>query len=258
LSTATSGRPGGTRSQLAGTLAFLAVVVSASAGPFVARAVESRGATTVTRMPTTASRVVAAMSGPVTISRPSVRFEHFRARTRHHPTTTTTIVPATAPPQTVPRVVARVDVPPGSYTTAGALCVETVAEVSWPPGWAVNCEGSRSGLLGVTNRQGTHLFMRSGLSASFLMMVAAHEAGHAWDLARLGPSDIATWCAARGCDAAHFFDGPGGPGWSEPGGAEDWAEAWRICHGGSDMRNYIGLGPPSAALCALQLRLVES
>jgi hypothetical protein len=138
------------------------------------------------------------------------------------------------------------------------LCAQAVAEVSWPPGWTVSCEGSRSGLLGLTNRQGTQLFMRSGLSEGFYVMVATHEAGHAWDLARLNPSDIATWCAARDCDAAHFFDGPGGPGWSEPGGAEDWAEAWRICHGGSDMRNYIGLGSPSPDLCALQLRLVES
>jgi hypothetical protein len=100
--------------------------------------------------------------------------------------------------------------------------------------------------------------MRSGSSASFDVMVAAHEAGHAWDFARLSPSDIATWCGARGCDAAHFFDGPGGPGWSEPGGAEDWAESWRICHGGTDMRNYLGLGPPSPELCALQLRLVAN
>jgi hypothetical protein len=101
--------------------------------------------------------------------------------------------------------------------------------------------------------------MRSGLSESFYVIVAGHEAGHAWDFTRLSPSDIATWCAARGCDAAHFFDGSvGGPGWVEAGGAEDWAEAWRICHGGVDFRNYIGLGWPSSALCALQLQLVAS
>jgi hypothetical protein len=100
--------------------------------------------------------------------------------------------------------------------------------------------------------------MRSGLSESFYLMVAMHESGHAWDFARLSTSDIETWCAARGCDAVHFFDGPGGPDWSEPGGAEDWAEAWRICHGGGDFRNYLGLGSPSSVLCALQLRLVAS
>jgi hypothetical protein len=101
--------------------------------------------------------------------------------------------------------------------------------------------------------------MRSGLSESFYVMVAAHEAGHAWDFARLSPSDIATWCAARGCDAARFFEGSvSGPGWVEAGGAEDWAEVWRICHGGTDMRSYIGLGPPTPALCALQLQLVSS
>jgi len=98
--------------------------------------------------------------------------------------------------------------------------------------------------------------MRGGLSASFYLMLAQHESGHAWDFARLDAAKIAIWCAARGCDASAFYDGSvAGPGWVEAGGAEDWAEAWRMCHGGTDMRVYIGLGPPSPALCALQRQL---
>src|SRR5262249_56527974 len=131
-----------------------------------------------------------------------------------------------------PPVAARVEVPSNPSSTSGDLCEQAVAAVSWPPGWPVSCEGYRSGLLGLTNRDGSHIYMRSGESESFYVIVAGHEAGHAWDFARLSPADIATWCAARGCDAAHFFDGSvRGPGWVEAGGAEDWAESWRICHG---------------------------
>jgi len=137
--------------------------------------------------------------------------------------------------------------------------MQAVAEVWWPPGWPVSCEGSRPGLLGLTNREGTHLYIRSGVSVSYYAMVATHEAGNAWDFARLSAPDIATWCAARGCNASTFYAGPvGGPGWVDAGAAEDWAESWRICRGGTDMRNYIGLGPPSPQLCALQLQLVAS
>jgi hypothetical protein len=137
--------------------------------------------------------------------------------------------------------------------------MQAVAQVWWPPNWPVSCEGSRPGLLGLTNREGTHLYIRPGLSVSYYVMVATHEAGNAWDFARLSSADIATWCAARGCNGSAFYSGPvGGPGWVDAGAAEDWAESWRMCRGGTNMRNYIGLGPPSPQLCALQLQLVAS
>jgi hypothetical protein len=242
---------------LALALASLGAFVARAAGPVTAPAPVAAGSTGAGVASQFAS-LRAVVPGLVANSSGPVQF-HRRRLARPKPTTTTSsTVPVTTPPTTAPHIVARVDVPPNAYPTSSALCAQAVAQVSWPPGWPVSCEGPRSGLLGLTNRDGTHIFMRSGLSESFYVVVAMHESGHAWDFARLSPSDIVTWCAARGCDAAHFFDGPGGPGWVEAGGAEDWAEVWRICHGGSDMRNYIGLGPPSPALCALQLQLVAS
>ena len=105
----------------------------------------------------------------------------------------------------------------------------------------------------------TTLYVRPGQSPSFLHVVALHEAGHAWNLARLDNGKIARWCAARGCDAAHFFSGgASGPGWHEPGGAEDWAASWDSCHGGEYHRSYLGLGPPTASQCALQNTLTSS
>jgi hypothetical protein len=261
----TTGRRNGARSRITGALGVAAVIALASFGAFVARAAgplaaptPAPGASTSARIASQFASVRAGVPGLVANSSGPVQFHHHRVAARKATTTTTTTVPVTTPPTTAPHVIAQVDVPPNTYPTSSTLCAEAVAQVSWPPGWPVSCEGSRSGLLGLTNREGTHIYMRSDLSESYYVVIAMHESGHAWDFARLSPADIATWCAARGCDAAHFFDGPGGPGWVEAGGAEDWAEVWRICHGGGDMRNYIGLGPPTAALCALQLQLVAS
>ena len=92
---------------------------------------------------------------------------------------------------------------------------------------------------------------------TWLRVVALHEAGHAWDLARLDAARISQWCGARGCDAARFLSGgASSAGWSQPGGAEDWASSWDACHGGEYARLYIGLGPPTTSQCALQNALV--
>ena len=261
---APAGRLGEARFHVAGVLGIVAAVAFASTGAYIARAngpVPAVAVVAVTSTPVAspARAVRAALPGIAAMSSRPVQF-HRRLAPKRKPksaTTTTTTVPVTAP--TTPRVVASIAGPISSYPTSSELCAEAVAQISWPSGWPVNCEGSRPGLLGLTNRYGTHLYMRSGLSESFYVMVAGHEAGHAWDFARLSPADIVTWCAARGCDAAHFFDGAvSGPGWVEAGGAEDWAEAWRICRGGTDMRDYIGLGLPTPAQCSLMLQLVAS
>ena len=128
----------------------------------------------------------------------------------------------------------------------------------WPSGWNTICAGARSGLLGLTSPTGTTtLYVRPGESSGFLHTVALHEAGHAWNFSHLNPEKIAQWCAARGCNAAHFFTGGAtGAGWSEPAGAEDWAASWDACHGGEYHRSYLGLPAPSPALCALQNALV--
>ena len=113
-------------------------------------------------------------------------------------------------------------------------------------------------MLGLTAPSGTTtLYVRPGESVSLLRSVALHEAGHAWNFSHLNPDKIAQWCSSRGCDAAHFFSGGArGAGWSEPGGAEDWAASWDVCHGGEYHRSYLGLAPPNPAQCALQNSLV--
>jgi hypothetical protein len=101
------------------------------------------------------------------------------------------------------------------------------------------------------------LYVRAGETMSRLRVVALHEAGHAWDFARLDPTRIARWCAVRGCDADRFFSGAvSSSGYAEPGGAEDWASSWDACHGGEYHRSYLGLGPPRPSDCALQNTLV--
>ena len=137
-------------------------------------------------------------------------------------------------------------------------CAAVVAHVVWPAGWNAICAGPRSGILGLTSPEGTTtLYVRPGESSAFLNIVAVHEAGHAWNFSHLDATKIAQWCAARGCNASGFFSGGAqGAGWSEPGGAEDWAASWGACHGGEYHRSYIGLPPPTAALCALQNSLV--
>jgi hypothetical protein len=138
------------------------------------------------------------------------------------------------------------------------MCEAVVAAVAWPRGWRKVCTGSRPGLLGLTNPNGfTTLYVRPDESLATMHVVALHEAGHAWDFARLDPARIARWCAQRGCNAAHFFSGgSGGVDWAQPGGAEDWAAVWDACHGGEYHRSYLGLAAPTAADCARQNALV--
>jgi hypothetical protein len=133
-----------------------------------------------------------------------------------------------------------------------------IASIIWPAGWHASCAGPRAGILGLSGPgPTTTLYIRPGETAYKMRIVALHEAGHAWDLTKLTPAKIQQWCAARGCDAARFFTGGAqGAGWSEPGGAEDWAAAWDACHGGEYHRSYIGLPGPTGAQCALQNALV--
>jgi hypothetical protein len=156
--------------------------------------------------------------------------------------TTTSVAPSTTRTTTTPRRVAIAPL---------ANCAGVVAAIVWPPSWQVVCAGPRPGLLGSTDPSGvTTLFVREGEAMTWLRIVALHESGHAWDLARLDGTVIARWCAARGCDAPRFFSG--GASVHEPGGGEDWAAVWDACHGGEYDRSYLGLPAPTAAQCALQ------
>lgn len=176
---------------------------------------------------------------------------HATSTTR--PSTTTTTATTTT---TVARRVAPVTTAPVRVPTS---CRDIVATIAWPHGWNVVCAGARQGILGLTGPDRvTTLYVRPSESGSFLRSVALHEAGHAWDLARLDPAGIARWCARRGCNAPNFFTGGAhGSDWHEPGGAEDWAAVWNACHGGDYDRSYLGLGPPTPDECALQNELVR-
>ena len=162
--------------------------------------------------------------------------------------TTTTRPPAPLPTTNAP-----------TAPTPPTDCASVVASIAWPEGWHTQCDGPRSEVLGLTDPDGTTtVYVRSGESVEMLEVVARHEAGHAWDFARLDPPKIALWCARRGCDAANFFRGGWNPaGWGEPPGAEDWASAWNACHGGRYDRSYLGLPAPTSDLCALQDALVR-
>ncbi len=137
-------------------------------------------------------------------------------------------------------------------------CPGAVAQVLWPPGWRVECEGRRAGLRGLTLPAGiTYLYVRSN-AVRPLQLTALHEAGHTWGIARLDSAEIGAWCAARGCVAARFYvGGRNREGWSEPGGAEDWAAVWSACHGGAYDRSYLGFAAPDAPLCALEDALIR-
>jgi hypothetical protein len=155
-------------------------------------------------------------------------------------------IPGPVPPVTAPSI---------RVVAARTGCTAVVDDVVWPPGWRVRCSGPRLGLLGTTDRtRGTRLFVRRGEGMARLRVVALHEAGHAWDIARLDARGIAKWCAARGCAPRHFFSDPTAE--MQPRGAEDWAASWDACHGGKYHRSYLGLAAPSRALCALQDVLV--
>jgi hypothetical protein len=179
-----------------------------------------------------------------------------RTRQRVVPTPPTTAKPLpfatltkSAPTSTAPTIRA---------VAAPTSCAGIVAGIVWPPTAHVRCAGPRPGLFGLTDRAGTTLFVRADETMTWLRVAALHEAGHAWDVARLNPVRIAQWCATRGCNAVQFFSGgASGPGWHAPGGAEDWAASWDACHGGEYHRSYIGLAAPTASQCALQNTLVR-
>ena len=168
---------------------------------------------------------------------------------------TTAHVPSTTLTDPSPGPTTRVLVPTAAPPTN---CAEVVAGVVWPPAWRVRCTGPRPGFLGLTSPTAfTTLYVRPSETIRRLRVVALHEAGHAWDFARLRPARIRRWCIARGCDAAHFFSvQPGRSHRHEPPGAEDWAASWDACHGGKYHRSYFGLAAPTRTQCALQNALV--
>jgi hypothetical protein len=151
--------------------------------------------------------------------------------------------PQPKPPVPKPPVITPMTAPSPPPTDCPAILLAVV----WPWGWHANCAGGRAGLLGLTAPSGTTtLYVRPGESVALLRSVALHEAGHAWNFSHLNPDKIAQWCSSRGCDAAHFFSGGAhGAGWSEPGGAEDWAASWDVCHGGEYHAHTSDSRPPA-------------
>jgi hypothetical protein len=234
---------------LAGVDAFVASRAGAALEPIVPPS--ALVGTTSPRQKTSTTR----RSVPSTTTVPRRRAP---TRTRRPVKPTAPVRPAKPPAPPAQPQLAASRPPVAPPVTVPTNCAAVVASIVWPPGWNAICAGPRSGLLGLTAPTGTTtLYVRTGETSAFLRVVALHESGHAWNFARLDANKIAQWCTARGCDAAHFFSGGAqGAGWSEPGGAEDWAASWDACHGGEYHRSYLGLPPPSAALCALQNALV--
>jgi hypothetical protein len=170
-------------------------------------------------------------------------------------TTSTASRPSPAPAQSVASPT------PATASSPVAVCEALKGSVVWPPGWTVVCAGPRAGVLGLTidATNQSVLYMRPGESLALLHTVLLHEAGNAWDFARLAPQGkIAQWCAARGCNPTTFFAGGRAvAGGNEAPAAEDWAASWSACHGGPYHRSYMGLGPPTPAQCALQNQLTN-
>lgn len=240
-------------------LAVVGLVVALAAADVVVAA--EAGAVLASTSPATGGAPIAARSDRPTLPKRLTRPARPTAGTRVAVVVRKVRVPTPPPPRPKPKLVAArppVETPVTTAVAPPTTCSAVVASVVWPPGWHAICAGGRAGLLGLTAPAGTTtLYVRPGESGSFLRVVALHEAGHAWDFARLDGAKIAQWCAARGCDAAHFFSGGAqGAGWSEPGGAEDWASSWDACHGGDYHRSYLGLAAPSGAQCTLQNALV--
>jgi hypothetical protein len=235
------------------SLRHLSVVFAIAALISVDAFVAAQAGAAVESMPGSPAVVAVRATRPATSSRPKAK-----PVPRRRPKVAAT-VRVTKPPlrPAMPKIAA--PKPAATFAvTPSTDCAGVVASVVWPPAWRAICAGGRPGLLGLTSSTGTTtLYVRPGESAALLRTVALHEAGHAWNFSHLNPDKIAQWCSSRGCDAAHFFSGGAhGPGWSEPGGAEDWAASWDVCHGGEYHRSYLGLAPPNAAQCALQNSLV--
>jgi hypothetical protein len=130
--------------------------------------------------------------------------------------------------------------------------------VVWPNGWTVVCTGARAGLLGLTmqaSRQSV-LYVRFGES-SFLAHGAVARGGKRVGLRAAG-AERRDPALVRGAGMQRlnlFSGGISIGGGNEAPAAEDWAASWSACHGGPYHRSYTGLGPPNAALCALQNEL---
>src|SRR5262245_23302042 len=113
---ARSGWRVGPRSQIAG--AFVALLTLRSCGTFIARAIESYGATSAAAH---ASEVRAVLDGVRTISPASVPFRHRREPLRESMTIKNTNA-VQAPAAPAPRMVARVGLVTNAYRTSSVLC----------------------------------------------------------------------------------------------------------------------------------------
>lgn len=224
-------RTGKRRTRLRRLRTFLTALVVMTGGLV---AVDQQANTTPSR-PVAAAHVLGTRYAvdPPEQSSPSVSVDRERVRSavgNAIPTPASTAAPATtstAPPSTV-ATTPDPPVPPVPVASPCEQAWQTVlSRVALPAGWTTACGSGRSGIIGLADpaTRTISLYPRSSTAQDFLVRVATHELGHAWDFAVLTHADHQTWMAARGgsgswqsCSAGRCSDMNMWAG--------DWAEAF--------------------------------
>lgn len=128
-------------------------------------------------------------------------------------------------------------------------------DVALPAGWALQVERGESLALGQARDGVVTLWPDMARDRDHLHWVALHEAGHAWDHARLTDADRRRWVEMRGANphadwrlgdlSAQIRQ------WSQIP-AEDLADAYAWCHmRRDDLWQSTIAGPPTAQQCEL-------
>ena len=170
------------------------------------------------------------------------------------PSTTTTGPPPTSPPTTAPATTATptTTITSNDHDQRGAAALGKI-RYPWQsklPGWTIEFNPSRSGVLGYTftNEKRIEIYVRDSMSEGLLAHVVAHEIGHAVDVSRNSGSERRSWLEARGLPDAPWWPDEGGLS-DFKSGAGDFAEgfaAWQV--GTGSYRSKLGPAPNSEQL----------
>ena len=168
---------------------------------------------------------------------------------------TTTGPPPTSPPITQPTTAPAPTATAAPQADHDARGAAALARISYPwqsklPGWTIEFNASRSGVLGYTftTEKRIEVYVRDSMSEGLLAHVVAHEIGHAVDVSRNSGSERRSWLEARGVPDAQWWPGEGGVS-DFKSGAGDFAEgfaAWQV--GTGSYRSKLGSAPNSEQL----------